>query len=44
MHQVVKTLEGAMLFDGEVRHIFTLKDGLIQRMDLAEPSTAFVKH
>lgn len=49
VHQVVKNLEGDMLFDGEVRHVFTVKDGLIKSMDLkgeesAAPSAAFVKH
>ena len=34
VHQVVKSLDGTILFDGETRHIFTFADGLIQRMDI----------
>ncbi len=51
VHQLVRSLEGALLFDGEVIHLFTLKDGLIAAMDLGEqadatagPSAAFAHH
>lgn len=47
VHQLVKSLDGAVLSDSEVWHVFTVTDGLIERMDLkesdSEPSTAF-KH
>ncbi|MEK6397594.1 MAG: nuclear transport factor 2 family protein [Terriglobus sp.] len=46
VHQVVKSLQGDLLFDGEVVHIFTLRGGLIAAMELgegmsSEPSAAF---
>jgi hypothetical protein len=48
VHQLVKSLQGDVLFDGEVIHVFTLKSGLITAMDLGDeadpdagPSTAF---
>jgi hypothetical protein len=34
VHQVVKDLQDALLFDGTVKHIYTLQDGLLQRMDI----------
>jgi hypothetical protein len=36
VHRRVKNLEGDVLFDGEVRHIYTFADGLIERMDLGD--------
>ena len=36
VHQLVKTLHGDVLFDGEVYHVYTVKDGLIAAMDLGE--------
>jgi hypothetical protein len=52
VHQLVKSLDGKVLFDGEVWHVYTIANELIERMDLAEsetnsdaaPSTAFSKH
>jgi hypothetical protein len=48
VHQLVKSLQGDVLSDGEVLHVFTVKTGLISAMDLegeadptAGPSTAF---
>jgi hypothetical protein len=48
VHQLVKSLQGEVLFDGEVIHIFTLHKGLIAAMDLGDgtdpnlgPSAAF---
>ena len=48
VHQLVKSLGGDLLADGEVFHVFTVKDGLIAAMDLgdeaeagAAPSAAF---
>jgi len=51
VHQLVKSLAGDVLFDGEVVHIYTIANGLIERMDLKEsetssdstPSVAFAK-
>jgi hypothetical protein len=49
VHQVVKNLAGDVLSDSEVWHIYTIANGLIERMDLMDsetgsdssPSTAF---
>ena len=49
VHQLVKSLSGDVLSDSEVRHVYTIANGLIERMDLKEsgpgldlaPSTAF---
>src|ERR1700742_1950224 len=48
VHQLVKSLQGEVLSDSEVLHIFTLSGGLIAAMDLAneaepdaDPSAAF---
>jgi len=48
VHQLVKSLGGDLLADGDVFHVFTVKDGLIAAMDLgdeaeagAAPSAAF---
>jgi hypothetical protein len=34
VHQIVKDLDGNLKFDGTVRHIYTLQDGLLRRMDI----------
>ena len=52
VHQLVKNLQGDVLSDSEVRHVFSVKDGLIKSMDLkgeeagssSGPSAAFAKH
>jgi hypothetical protein len=36
VHQVVRNLEGAVVFDGWVEHVYTIEDGLIRRMDIRE--------
>ena len=48
VHQLVKKLEGSVLSDSEVVHVFTLDGGLIAAMDLGDeaesvagPSAAF---
>ena len=50
VHQVVKSLQGDVLSDSEVLHVFTVKTGLIAAMDLggeadstAGPSAAFAR-
>lgn len=49
VHQVVQSIGGELLFDGEVWHSFTIAHGLIERMDLKDneatvaPSSAFAK-
>jgi hypothetical protein len=52
IHQLVKSLGGDVLSDSEVGHVYTIANGLIERMDLEEseasstrtPSAAFSKH
>ena len=52
VHQLVKSLEGDVLSDSEVWHVYTISNGLIDRMDLKEsgvsadstPSASFSKH
>jgi hypothetical protein len=34
VHQIVKDLQGNLMFDGTVKHIYTLQDGLLRRMDI----------
>lgn len=34
VHQVVKDLAANLMFDGLVKHIYTLEDGLLMRMDV----------
>lgn len=36
VHQLVKNLQGDVLADSEVLHVFTLKTGLIAAMDIGE--------
>jgi hypothetical protein len=51
VHQLVKSLGGEVLSESEVRHVLTIVDGLIERMDLREiegsssetPSAAFAR-
>jgi ketosteroid isomerase-like protein len=47
VHQLVRNLQGTLLSDSEVLHVFTLKDGLIAAMHLGDdvdttgPTAAF---
>jgi hypothetical protein len=34
VHQAVRDLAGALLADQRVQHVYTLRDGLIERMDI----------
>lgn len=34
VHQVVKDLEGNVVFNGEVKHIYTLEDSLLRKMNI----------
>lgn len=50
VNQLVKSLEGDLLSESEVVHVFTLKEGLIAAMDLGDstdassgPSSAFAR-
>jgi hypothetical protein len=44
VHQLVKTLNGEVLSDQDVWHIYTIKDGLIERMDISEKEPSFSRH
>ena len=39
VHQLVKNLDGQVLSDSEVWHVYTIANGLIERMDLKESET-----
>ncbi len=51
VHQLVKSLGGEVLFDGEVWHVYTITGGLIESMEILEseggsdagPSRAFAR-
>lgn len=34
VHQIVKDLQGNLIFDGNVKHVYTLEDNLLRRMDI----------
>ena len=34
VHQIVKDLQDNIIFDGTVKHIYILQDGLLRRMDI----------
>ncbi|MGH2981956.1 MAG: nuclear transport factor 2 family protein [Solirubrobacterales bacterium] len=36
VHQVVHDSEGKLLADQQVEHVYTLRDGLVERMDIRE--------
>jgi hypothetical protein len=52
VHQLVKSLAGGVLSDSEVWHLYTIANGLIERMDIKQsqsssapsPSAAFSRH
>jgi len=52
VHQLVKSISGDVLSDSEVGHVYTIVNGLIERMELkgsetnsdATPLTAFSRH
>jgi hypothetical protein len=36
VQQLVKDMQGQVLFDGPVKHLYTVQDGLITQMDIAQ--------
>lgn len=36
VEQVVKDLEGNIVFNGKVKHIYTIRDGLLKQMDIEQ--------
>lgn len=39
VHQVVRDLEGKVLVDQIVQHVYTIRDGLIQKMEIRQESS-----
>jgi hypothetical protein len=37
VHQTVKDLDGNVVFDGVVKHVYLITDGLIHSMEIVEP-------
>ena len=37
VHQIVKDMQGNVLFNGIVKHIYTIDDGLIKSMEIEKP-------
>jgi hypothetical protein len=37
VHQQVRSLDGTLLADREVTHVYAFRDGLVVRMDVIEP-------
>ena len=37
VHQIAKDLKGNVLFDGMVRHVYTIENGLIKNMEIEKP-------
>jgi hypothetical protein len=38
VHQVVRDLSGKVLFDQMLQHVYTVRAGLIERMDIRDPA------
>jgi hypothetical protein len=39
VRQIVRTLDGAVISDGHVIHVYEMRGGLVARMDVEEPQT-----
>ncbi len=37
VHQVAKDMQGNILFDGMVKHVYTIEHGLIKSMEIEQP-------
>jgi hypothetical protein len=37
VHQVVRDLEGSLVSEGDVQHVYSFRDGLVSRMEIREP-------
>jgi ketosteroid isomerase-like protein len=40
VHQVIRDLSGNILKDQIVQHVYSFRDGMIERMDIRKPNTA----
>jgi hypothetical protein len=38
VHQLVRALDGTVLADRDITHVYSFRDGLIARMDVIEPA------
>ena len=36
VHQVVRDADGNLITEGDIQHMYTLRDGLVERMDIVE--------
>jgi hypothetical protein len=36
VHQVVQDMQGLLLFDGQVKHIYTVENGLLKQMNIEQ--------
>lgn len=43
VHQVVRDLSGNVLTDQMVQHVYSLHDGLIERMDIRKPPASTIR-
>lgn len=43
VHQTVRDLEGNIIFDGQVRHIYRIEEDLLEQMDI-EPEQELTSH
>ena len=37
VHQIVRALDGSVIVENDVGHVYELRDGLVARMDIEEP-------
>ncbi|HYV16103.1 MAG TPA: OsmC family protein [Conexibacter sp.] len=44
VHQVVRSLDGDVISDGRVVHVYAIEDGLVARMDIEDPPAAAEPH
>jgi ketosteroid isomerase-like protein len=40
VHQVVRSLDGGVIADERVTHVYAFREGLVERMDVASPADA----
>jgi organic hydroperoxide reductase OsmC/OhrA len=44
VHQVVRSLDGDVMSDGRVTHLYTIEEGLVARMDIEDPPGPAAPH
>ena len=40
VHQVVRSLDGTLLAEGDVRHVYVFRGDLVDRMEVEEPTSS----